>query len=114
MRMDPRRAGIAESQIAHTWDEARKRWNWLDCQRSSGRLSRLGGQGGGIAYNRDEFEQIVRGGLDASPTSQVLVEEALLGWKEFEMEVVRDTPTTASSSVPSKTSILWASTPAIL
>jgi len=50
----------------------------------------LGGTGGGIAYNRTEFEQIVRSGLDASPTSEVLIEESLLGWKEFEMEVVRD------------------------
>jgi len=50
----------------------------------------LGGSGGGIAYNREEFEQIVARGLDASPTSEVLLEEAVLGWKEFEMEVVRD------------------------
>ena len=50
----------------------------------------LGGTGGGIAYNRDEFAQIVDGGLDASPVSEVLVEESVLGWKEFEMEVVRD------------------------
>ncbi len=50
----------------------------------------LGGTGGGIAYNRAEFERIVREGLDASPTNEVLIEELLLGWKEFEMEVVRD------------------------
>jgi carbamoyl-phosphate synthase large subunit len=50
----------------------------------------LGGSGGGIAYNREEFEQIVARGLDASPTSEVLLEESVLGWKEFEMEVVRD------------------------
>ena len=50
----------------------------------------LGGTGGGIAYNREEFEQIVARGLDASPTSEVLLEESVLGWKEFEMEVVRD------------------------
>jgi carbamoyl-phosphate synthase large subunit len=50
----------------------------------------LGGSGGGIAYNREEFEQIVARGLDASPTSEVLLEEAVIGWKEFEMEVVRD------------------------
>ncbi len=50
----------------------------------------LGGSGGGIAYNREEFERIVARGLDASPTSEVLLEEAVLGWKEFEMEVVRD------------------------
>ncbi len=50
----------------------------------------LGGAGGGIAYNREEFEEIVRRGLDLSPVGEVLVEESLLGWKEFEMEVMRD------------------------
>ncbi len=50
----------------------------------------LGGTGGGIAYNRDEFIDIVERGIDASPTSEVLIEESVLGWKEFEMEVVRD------------------------
>ncbi|HWD48357.1 MAG TPA: carbamoyl-phosphate synthase large subunit [Rhizomicrobium sp.] len=50
----------------------------------------LGGTGGGIAYNREEFFEIVEGGLDASPTNEVLIEESVLGWKEFEMEVVRD------------------------
>ncbi|NYE26674.1 carbamoyl-phosphate synthase large subunit [Pigmentiphaga litoralis] len=50
----------------------------------------LGGTGGGIAYNAEEFERICRGGLEASPTSELLIEESLLGWKEFEMEVVRD------------------------
>ncbi|WP_411837924.1 carbamoyl-phosphate synthase large subunit [Paracoccus sp. ME4] len=50
----------------------------------------LGGTGGGVAYNRDDYERIVRSGLDASPVAQVLVDESLLGWKEYEMEVVRD------------------------
>ena len=50
----------------------------------------LGGTGGGIAYNKAEFDRIVREGLDASPTTEVLIEESLLGWKEYEMEVVRD------------------------
>lgn len=50
----------------------------------------LGGSGGGIAYNREEFEVIVARGLDVSPTTEVLIEESVLGWKEFEMEVVRD------------------------
>ena len=50
----------------------------------------LGGSGGGIAYNREELETIVLRGLDASPTSEVLLEESVIGWKEFEMEVVRD------------------------
>ncbi|NCW31507.1 MAG: carbamoyl-phosphate synthase large subunit, partial [Alphaproteobacteria bacterium] len=51
----------------------------------------LGGEGGGVAYNRAEFETIVSNGLRLSPVSEVLIEESLLGWKEFEMEVVRDT-----------------------
>jgi carbamoyl-phosphate synthase large subunit len=50
----------------------------------------LGGSGGGIAYNREEFEAIVARGIDASPNSEVLIEESVIGWKEFEMEVVRD------------------------
>ena len=50
----------------------------------------MGGSGGGIAYNREEFLTIVRSGLDLSPTTEVLIEESLLGWKEYEMEVVRD------------------------
>ena len=51
----------------------------------------LGGTGGGVAYNRDDYAAICRSGLDASPVAQILIDESLLGWKEFEMEVVRDT-----------------------
>jgi carbamoyl-phosphate synthase large subunit len=51
----------------------------------------LGGTGGGIAYNRDDYAAICKGGLEASPAAQILIDESLLGWKEFEMEVVRDT-----------------------
>jgi carbamoyl-phosphate synthase large subunit len=50
----------------------------------------MGGSGGGIAYNRDEFEDIIKRGLDLSPTNEVLIEKSVLGWKEYEMEVVRD------------------------
>src|SRR5205823_10626483 len=50
----------------------------------------LGGTGGGIAYNREEFDEIAKRGLELSPVSEILVEESLLGWKEFEMEVMRD------------------------
>ena len=50
----------------------------------------LGGTGGGVAYNRDEFQEIVKSGLQASPTNEILVEESIIGWKEYEMEVVRD------------------------
>jgi carbamoyl-phosphate synthase large subunit len=80
----------ARSGIAHSMDEA------LEVLERTGLPSiirpsfTMGGTGGGIAYNRDEFIKIVTGGLDASPTTEVLIEESLLGWKEFEMEVVRD------------------------
>ncbi|MFM2484387.1 carbamoyl-phosphate synthase large subunit [Celerinatantimonas yamalensis] len=50
----------------------------------------MGGSGGGIAYNKDEFEEICAGGLDLSPTSELLIDESLIGWKEYEMEVIRD------------------------
>ena len=50
----------------------------------------MGGTGGGVAYNRDDYEEIIKSGLEASPVAQVLVDESLLGWKEYEMEVVRD------------------------
>src|SRR5258708_16904112 len=50
----------------------------------------MGGTGGGIAYNPEEFEEIVRGGLAASPVHEVLIEESIIGWKEFELEVMRD------------------------
>ena len=80
----------ARSGIAHSMDEA------LAVLERTGLPSiirpsfTMGGTGGGIAYNREEFINIVTGGLDASPTTEVLIEESLLGWKEFEMEVVRD------------------------
>ncbi len=80
----------AKSGIAHNVDEAfavLERTGLPSIIRPS---FTLGGTGGGVAYNRAEFENIVRGGIDASPTNEVLIEESLLGWKEFEMEVVRD------------------------
>jgi carbamoyl-phosphate synthase large subunit len=80
----------ARSGVAHTLDEAfavLERTGLPSIIRPS---FTLGGTGGGIAYNKAEFEEIVRSGLDASPTTEVLIEESLLGWKEFEMEVVRD------------------------
>jgi carbamoyl-phosphate synthase large subunit len=65
-------------------------WMKLACQPLSGPAFTLGGTGGGVAYNREEYETIVRSGIDASPVGQVLIDESLLGWKEYEMEVVRD------------------------
>ena len=81
----------AKSRVVHTLDEARAAADVIGIFPLIIRPSfTLGGTGGGIAYNREEFEQIVAGGLEASPTHEVLVEECLLGWKEFEMEVMRD------------------------
>ena len=82
---------VAQSGVAHDMEEAR---------RVAAEIGRypiiirpaytLGGSGGGIAYNREEFEEIVTRGLDLSPVKEVLIEESLLGWKEFEIEVMRD------------------------
>lgn len=87
----------AKSGVAHSMDEA-----WEVQRRIAAEVGTsgfpavirpsftMGGSGGGIAYNAEEFETICRRGLEASPTSELLIEESLLGWKEFEMEVVRD------------------------
>ncbi len=82
--------GSARSMIAHSMEEA------LQVQANIGYPAvirpsfTMGGSGGGIAYNREEFVMICERGLDASPTNELLIEESLLGWKEYEMEVVRD------------------------
>ena len=82
--------GSARSSVAHSMEEA------LQVQASIGYPAiirpsfTMGGSGGGIAYNREEFIAICERGLEASPTSELLIEESLLGWKEYEMEVVRD------------------------
>lgn len=89
--------GSAKSGIAHSMEEAHQvHAEIMAATGGSGypvviRPSfTLGGSGGGIAYNREEFEEICRRGLDLSPTRELLIEESLLGWKEYEMEVVRD------------------------
>jgi carbamoyl-phosphate synthase large subunit len=82
--------GSARSGIAHSMDEAwavQKAVGFPTVIRPS---FTLGGTGGGIAYNAEEFEVICKRGLEASPTNELLIEESLVGWKEFEMEVVRD------------------------
>jgi carbamoyl-phosphate synthase large subunit len=82
--------GSAKSAIAHSLEEA------LQVQANIGYPAiirpsfTMGGSGGGIAYNREEFMAICERGLDASPTKELLIEESMLGWKEYEMEVVRD------------------------
>jgi carbamoyl-phosphate synthase large subunit len=78
------------SAIAHTLEEARAALAEVGLPAVIRPSFTLGGTGGGIAYNREEFERIVASGLEASPTTEVLVEESVLGWKEYEMEVVRD------------------------
>jgi carbamoyl-phosphate synthase large subunit len=82
--------GSARSGIAHTMDEAwavQKELGFPTIIRPS---FTMGGSGGGIAYNAEEFDMICKRGLEASPTSELLIEESLIGWKEYEMEVVRD------------------------
>jgi carbamoyl-phosphate synthase large subunit len=79
-----------KSAIAHTLAEARAALAEVGLPAVIRPSFTLGGTGGGIAYNKTEFERIVTGGLEASPTTEVLVEESVLGWKEYEMEVVRD------------------------
>ncbi|MEO7551757.1 MAG: carbamoyl-phosphate synthase large subunit [Croceibacterium sp.] len=80
----------ARSGVAHSVDEAFAVLERTGLPAIIRPSFTLGGTGGGIAYNKAEFEHIVRTGLAASPTTEVLVEESLLGWKEYEMEVVRD------------------------
>jgi carbamoyl-phosphate synthase large subunit len=79
------------SGVAHTIDEARDIASRIGTFPLIIRPAfTMGGTGGGIGYNREEFEEIVKRGLDLSPVSEVLIEESLLGWKEYEMEVMRD------------------------
>ena len=80
----------ARSGVAHSMEEARQVQQGLGFPTIIRPSFTMGGSGGGIAYNLKEFEEIVARGLDASPTTEVLLEESLLGWKEYEMEVVRD------------------------
>ncbi|MFL6640542.1 MAG: carbamoyl-phosphate synthase large subunit, partial [Paraburkholderia graminis] len=89
--------GSAKSGTAHSMEEALSVQADIAAQTGSGGYPvvirpsfTLGGSGGGIAYNREEFEEICKRGLDLSPTRELLIEESLLGWKEYEMEVVRD------------------------
>ena len=87
----------AKSGVAHSMDEAWDVQRFIAAEAQTSGFPvvirpsfTLGGTGGGIAYNSEEFEEICRRGLEASPTTELLIEESLLGWKEYEMEVVRD------------------------
>jgi carbamoyl-phosphate synthase large subunit len=83
--------GSARSAIAHSIEEALQVQAMVGFPTIIRPSFTLGGSGGGIAYNREEFLVICERGLEASPTKELLIEESLIGWKEFEMEVVRDT-----------------------
>ncbi len=87
-----KRIGLAvpEGRIATTWDQALEISQFTGFPAIIRPAFTLGGSGGGIAYNREEYETIVRSGLAASPVSQVLIERSLIGWKEYELELMRD------------------------
>ncbi|RJQ47677.1 MAG: carbamoyl-phosphate synthase large subunit [Gammaproteobacteria bacterium] len=91
-RQAMQKIGLAtpRSVIAHSMEEALAAQAQIGFPAIIRPSFTLGGMGGGIAYNREEFEQICERGLDFSPTRELLIEESVLGWKEFEMEVVRD------------------------
>ncbi len=82
--------GSARSAVAHSLEEALQVKEMIGYPAIIRPSFTMGGSGGGIAYNREEFLAICERGLEASPTSELLIEESLLGWKEYEMEVVRD------------------------
>jgi len=82
--------GSARSAIAHSMEEALQVQAMLGYPSIIRPSFTMGGSGGGIAYNQEEFIEICKRGLEASPTKELLIEESLLGWKEYEMEVVRD------------------------
>ena len=81
---------VPRAEIAHTLEEALEKQASIGFPTIIRPSFTLGGTGGGIAYNREEFERIITHGLEMSPTTEVLLEESVIGWKEFEMEVVRD------------------------
>jgi carbamoyl-phosphate synthase large subunit len=81
---------MARGGIARSWDEALAIISDVGFPAIIRPSFTLGGSGGGVAYNREEYEQIVRRGLELSPVHQVLIERSVLGWKEFELEVMRD------------------------
>jgi carbamoyl-phosphate synthase large subunit len=89
--MDKIGLGSARSAIAHSMEEATQVQANIGFPAIIRPSFTMGGSGGGIAYNREEFVAICERGLEASPTNELLIEESMLGWKEYEMEVVRDT-----------------------
>jgi len=80
----------AQGGFVHTWEEANALMDTLDFPVIIRPSFTLGGTGGSVAYNHDEYQALIENGLNASPIHEVLIEESLLGWKEFELEVIRD------------------------
>ena len=90
MKMIEEGYGVPPSGVAHTYAEAEALLDRAGLPAIIRPSFTLGGEGGGAAYNVDEFREIVMRGLDLSPTSQLLIEKSILGWKEFELELMRD------------------------
>ena len=88
--MDAVGIDTAQGGFVHTWEEANALMDTLDFPVIIRPSFTLGGTGGSVAYNHDEYQALVENGLNASPINEVLIEESLLGWKEFELEVIRD------------------------
>ena len=88
--MDDVGIDTAQGEFVHTWEEANALMDTLDFPVIIRPSFTLGGTGGSVAYNHDEYQALVENGLNASPINEVLIEESLLGWKEFELEVIRD------------------------
>jgi len=88
--MDDIGIDTAQGEFVHTWEEANALMDTLDFPVIIRPSFTLGGTGGSVAYNHDEYQALVENGLNASPIKEVLIEESLLGWKEFELEVIRD------------------------
>ena len=88
--MDGVGINTAQGGFVHTWEEANALMDTLDFPVIIRPSFTLGGTGGSVAYNHDEYQALVENGLNASPIHEVLIEESLLGWKEFELEVIRD------------------------
>ncbi len=82
---------VPRSGLAHNYQEAMEILEYVGFPTIIRPSYTLGGSGGGIAYNREEYEEMVMAGIEASPTNEVLVDESILGWKEYELEVMRDT-----------------------
>ena len=89
--MDAIGIDTAQGGFVHSWKEAESQLNFMNFPIIIRPSFTMGGTGGSVAYNFDEFQELIENGLNASPITEVLMEESLLGWKEFELEVIRDT-----------------------